>query len=243
GASHDSHERCDPPQCYSETGAAVVNFILLWVQDRQRASSIMWLHGPLGAGKSTIAQRVAEECEYTRMLCSTFFFSRKTPRRDSSKYLIATITYQMIHSIPELERPVIDAIARDPALLSSTLQSQIHRLIVDPILVLMSKDEWPKYSPQLIIIDGLDECEDAEIQLLILEVISDMLITFPVPLCFLVASRIEKAIKREFNTDRMQKISSQLCLHGSFRSQKSLISSCRSKISEIRLTQPDPFSR
>ncbi|TFK32915.1 hypothetical protein BDQ12DRAFT_771190, partial [Crucibulum laeve] len=214
--------RFDPPKCHPETRAAVLDMILAWVNNRQRTSSIMWLHGPAGAGKSAIVQTITEECEKSKTLCASFFFSRTAARRNKADHLIATIAHQLIRAIPQLEKPIIEAVESDSALFSLSLQVQVQRLIVDPILGLMQLNCWPKYSPQLVTIDGLDECENPDIQKLILRVISEALISSNVPLCFLVASRPELALREAFNTGVVQKLSTCLALDDSFDPDKDI---------------------
>jgi hypothetical protein len=61
-------------------------------------------------------------------------------------------------------------------------------------------------NPKVIILDGLDECGTEEAQQSILKVIADSLPKFPIPLCFLIASRPEKAIRHSFNDQPLLKI-------------------------------------
>ncbi|TFK33119.1 hypothetical protein BDQ12DRAFT_574972, partial [Crucibulum laeve] len=236
GAVHNSYERYDPPKCHPETRAAVIEMILSWANNRQRTSSIMWLHGPAGAGKSAIAQTAAEKSEKAKTLCATFFFSRNASKRNTADHLIATIVHQLIRVIPQLEQPVMDAVEKNSAVFSLSLHLQIHRLIVDPILSLMKGNIWSEDSPQLVIIDGLDECNNSDIQKLILTEISETLNTYHIPLCFLVSSRPEQAIREFFNTGRIQKTSTRLALDDSFDPQKDIETFLHSKFTEIRET-------
>ncbi|TFK34590.1 hypothetical protein BDQ12DRAFT_636313, partial [Crucibulum laeve] len=233
GAFHNSYERFDPPKCHPETRAAVLDMIMAWVNNRQRTSSIMWLHGPAGAGKSAIVQTITEKCEKSKTLCASFFFSRTAAKRNTADYLIATITHQLIEAIPQLYQSVIDAVEKHPALFSLSLQVQFQRLIVDPILGLKKEDLWPKDSPELVAIDGLDECENPDIQKMILTVISEALISSNIPLCFLVASRPELALCEAFNTETVLKLSTRLALDDSFNPDKDIQTFLRSKFTEI----------
>jgi hypothetical protein len=67
-------------------------------------------------------------------------------------------------------------------------------------------------TPKVIILDGLDECGTEEAQQSILKVIADSLQKFPIPLCFLIASRPEKAIRHSFNDQPLFEITSPLVL-------------------------------
>ncbi|TFK34592.1 hypothetical protein BDQ12DRAFT_566890, partial [Crucibulum laeve] len=233
GAFHNSHERFDPPKCHPETRTAVLDMILAWVNNRQRTSNIMWLHGPAGAGKSAIVQTITEKCEKSKMLCASFFFSRTAARRNTADHLVATITHQLIEAIPQLQQSIIDAVENHSALFSLSLQVQFQRLIVDPILGLKKQNLWPKDSPELVAIDGLDECENPVIQKMILTVISEALISSNIPLCFLVASRPELALREAFNTGSVLKLSTRLALDDTFDPDKDIEAFLRSKFTEI----------
>ena len=51
-----------------------------WVLGKENTNSlILWLNGAAGAGKSAIAQRIAELCHEADILLATFFFSRSDP--------------------------------------------------------------------------------------------------------------------------------------------------------------------
>ncbi|TFK34586.1 hypothetical protein BDQ12DRAFT_715252 [Crucibulum laeve] len=225
GAFHNSYERFDPPKCHPETRTAVIDMIMAWVNNRQRTSSIMWLHGPAGAGKSAIVQTITEECEKSKTLCASFFFSRTAAKRNTADHLIATISHQLIRVIPQLENSVIKAVESDSALFSLSLRN--------PILDLMEVNLWPKDCPQFVAIDGLDECNNPTIQKLILTVISEALISSNIPLCFLVASRPELALREAFNTESVLKLSTRLALDDTFDPDKDIEIFLRSKFTEI----------
>ncbi|EEB94165.1 hypothetical protein MPER_07068, partial [Moniliophthora perniciosa FA553] len=71
---------------------------------------ILWLYGPAGAGKSAIAQTVAETAREENILVASFFFSRADSKRNNPKYIFLSIAYQLAHSIPELREPIERAI-------------------------------------------------------------------------------------------------------------------------------------
>ncbi|KAF8961812.1 hypothetical protein BDZ97DRAFT_1663668, partial [Flammula alnicola] len=60
GAFHNSDERFDPPKCHPGTRVAVIKRIMDWVESLEISYPMLWLHGPAGAGKSAIAQMIAE---------------------------------------------------------------------------------------------------------------------------------------------------------------------------------------
>jgi pantothenate kinase-related protein Tda10 len=73
GAFHNSDERYDPPKCYPHTRRAVLKKIIDWVKDVDKVVLILWLYGPAGAGKSAIAQTIAELLEEAGLLAGASF--------------------------------------------------------------------------------------------------------------------------------------------------------------------------
>ena len=70
GAFHNSDERYDPPKCHPHTRKAVLKKIVEWVKDMDKVAMFLWLYGPAGAGKSAIAQTIAELLEEAGLLRS-----------------------------------------------------------------------------------------------------------------------------------------------------------------------------
>lgn len=177
-------------------------------------SEILWLHGPAGAGKSAIAQTLAEDCALKNTLAASFFFSRGASDRGVSRYLFTTIAYQLSKAVPEWYNAIGLAIDENRDIFNQSLEVQIQTLIVKPLRsVQLSKldalaEPSPSNRPFLVIIDGLDECEHDKDQCAILKHISDMVHTHHVPLTFLIASRPEPHIRHIFEQDiRMSTIS------------------------------------
>src|SRR5437016_2989395 len=91
GAFHNSDERYDPPKCHPHTREAVLKKIEDWVKDSDKVALVLWLYGPAGAGKSAIAQTIAELLESLGLLAAAFFFSRNAAGRNDKTPLIATL--------------------------------------------------------------------------------------------------------------------------------------------------------
>jgi hypothetical protein len=202
GAFHNSDERHDPPKCHPHTRRAILKKIMDWVKDAGKVALILWLYGPAGAGKSAIAQTIAELLEEAGLLAAAFFFSRNAPGRDNKTPLVATLVYQLVKSIPEIHVHVLKAVERDPALFSCSIQAQIQALIIKPLNA-VANDETLATSllsrPRLIILDGLDECRTTSAQTHILNALSTATKHLRIPLCFLIASRPEHNIRQAFN--------------------------------------------
>jgi predicted ATPase len=167
-----------------------------WVKwEGDLKSFIMWVYGPAGAGKSAIAQTIAELCETEMILLASFFFSRNDPSRSSVKPLIATIAYQITLNLPDVRDAILGAVERDPLIFSKSLGVQLKSLIVEPLQPLIDAGFFNEpTSRRLVIIDGLDECSDPKVQRNIVEVLANAQQQHRLPLIFLFASRPERDI-------------------------------------------------
>ncbi|KAF9473523.1 hypothetical protein BDN70DRAFT_843397, partial [Pholiota conissans] len=200
-ALHNSKARFDPPKCHPKTRVAILEYLVEWIFGRNDPEAlIMWLYGPFGAGKSAILQTIAERCADTNSLLASFFFGRSDPTRNHIKPLIPTIACQIAITIPEIKPYVEGAIELDPFLLDKSLATQFQLLVVTPLQALVSSGNLKPGSPRLIIIDGLDECEDPKMQSMALSVIADAFRSQNLPLRFLLASRPEHNIKHTFSS-------------------------------------------
>jgi len=201
GAFHNSD---DPPKCHPDTREAILKKIIDWMKDANKVALFLWLYGPAGAGKSAIAQTIAELLESLGLLAAAFFFSRDAIGRNDKTPLIATLVYQLIISIPEIRSHVLLEVDEDPAVFSRSIQAQVEALIIRPlnaaaIDVALQAAPALLSRPRLIILDALDECRTAEAQIYILNTLSSAVKHLHVPLCFLVASRPEQRIRDAFN--------------------------------------------
>ncbi|KIM37132.1 hypothetical protein M413DRAFT_448655 [Hebeloma cylindrosporum] len=217
GAFHNSRERLefDPPKCHPQTRVAVIQAIIDWIEDRQKTTFITWLNGPAGAGKSAIAQEIAELCYESGCLVASFFWSRSATGRNNAERLIATLAYQLLTAIPQLRQLVEQAVANDTYIFSRSLAAQMETLIIQPLKKAFEskrKGRADSESPKVIILDGLDECATQEAQQSILKVIADSVQKFSVPICFIIASRPEKAIRDSFNDKPLFTITSRVVL-------------------------------
>jgi hypothetical protein len=127
GAFHNSDERYDPPKCHPHTRRAVLKKITDWVKDANKVALFLWLYGPAGAGKSAIAQTIAELLEKAGLLAAAFFFSRNSAGRNNKTPLVATLVYQLVTSIPEIRVHVLEALERTPPSFHTRLKHRFKR--------------------------------------------------------------------------------------------------------------------
>ncbi|KAF8801499.1 hypothetical protein BYT27DRAFT_6794889 [Phlegmacium glaucopus] len=241
GAFHNSAERYDPPKCHPSTRVAVLQHIMTWINDLQKLCLFMWLYGPAGAGKSAIAQSVAELCHNANILAASFFFSRTAAGRNDESRLIPTLVYQLCLSMPAIRKYVEGTIERDPLVLSRSLEAQIRSLVADPIrrALLDEGDAIALRSgPKLIIIDGLDECGTAKVQRYVLSVLATAIQEIPLPISFLVASRPEQMIRDTLNAEPLSSMTRHLALDDSYLPDEDIKLFFQSKFDEIKRNHP-----
>ena len=242
GAFHNSEERYDPPKCHPHTRRAVLKKIMDWVKDVNKVALFLWLYGPAGAGKSAIAQTIAELLEEAGLLAAAFFFSRNAAGRNDKTPLVATLVYQLIISIPEIRARVLEAVEEDPALFSRSIEAQIQALIVKPLNAVANDETLASIllsRPRLIILDGLDECRTTSAQTHILNALSTSVKRLRIPLFFLIASRPEQDIRQAFNDQNcLGSLSISIALDDTYQPDDDIRVFLVSKFDEIKRKHP-----
>jgi len=242
GAFHNSDERHDLPKCHPHTRKAILRKIMDWVKDPNKVALILWLYGPAGAGKSAIAQTIAELLEEAGLLAAAFFFSRNAAERNDKTPLVATLVYQLVISIPEIRAHVLEIVERDPALFSRSIQAQIQALIIKPLNAVASDETFARTlldRPRLIILDGLDECRTTSAQTHILNAVSTAAKRLCTPLYFLIASRPEQAIRQAFNDQHgLGLLSFSIALDDTYQPDQDIRVFLQSTFDEIKRNHP-----
>ncbi len=115
---------------------------------------IYWVNGIAGIGKSTIARTVAEDAKNRNLLGASFFFSRQEKELSNADLFISTIAYQLVRSYPEARSVIIKVFEHEPDIVKKSFATQFKELIIEPLHKITSK-------PVLIVVDALDECDNA----------------------------------------------------------------------------------
>ena len=203
---------------------------------------VMWLYGDAGAGKSAIAQTLAERLG--GLLLGSFFFSRNDSKRATHASLMATIAIQAATAVPDLKNLIATAVEQDPTIFEKKLETQLTSLLIEPINTLNNKPSASNSVPipHIIIIDGLDECTDPKIQRCILQIIPDAGRNCSIPLKILIASRAETEIVTTFNSDMLKSVSTRLALDASFKPDDDIRYFLQKTFQGIKLTHPLKFT-
>ncbi|KAK1223707.1 hypothetical protein PQX77_013416 [Marasmius sp. AFHP31] len=172
---------------------------------------------------------VAEDCEKAGALVSSFFFFRSDPKRDNPSALWLTIAHELASSMEVMRSAIEERILTNPMIVSASLEHQFRELILDPA----PSWDWPgglwgffndlagvSPLPNVIIIDGLDECGDEEIQLRILAIIQSAFQRVPhLPLRLLICSRPESWIREAFSDKPLSQLTKTVVLNDSLEAR------------------------
>ncbi|RXW20178.1 hypothetical protein EST38_g5665 [Candolleomyces aberdarensis] len=212
-ASHTRDRNKSPPNsaCFPGTRIKILNKITSWARKTTLPEChVYFLHGYAGSGKSAISQEVSGRLHADGRLVGNFFFFRNAGERSKMSRFATTLASQLASVIPFTPYFITAAVNADPDLLNGTLSLavQLERLVYKPFQdalwwgwAYFSVKTWHK-GPYVIVIDGLDECED---KLAVEEFIDSMLALFKrdpsIPLRFFITSRLEQHVQQRLKAD------------------------------------------
>jgi hypothetical protein len=119
--------------------------------------NVLWLHGPAGSGKSTVATTIANVTRDLGRLGAFVFFNRRIAARNDPTAVVRTLAFQLGEFDHRLGAAISTVIKSTPSIRQSPLRQQFHKLLVQPL----SESElavWSQEGPVFVIIDALDEC-------------------------------------------------------------------------------------
>ncbi|KAJ8075930.1 hypothetical protein PM082_021562 [Marasmius tenuissimus] len=244
GASHTAEQQFERGECLEGTRENVIRNIHEWRNSKKRSSPICWLSGTAGVGKTAIAMTIARACEEEAGLVASFFFFRSDPKRNNPSALVPTIAHGLVINKPSAKILINQRISNDPRILEANLEIQFRELILKPSLQrswwrrLLAKRLRRFKEPDLVIVDGLDECGDERTQQRILSTILSSYQQSPhFPLRFLICSRPEAWIREAFNAKDLNRITECFVLDGSFMPDEDLE---RYYVHEFKAIRTDP---
>ncbi|KAJ7061344.1 hypothetical protein C8F01DRAFT_1057892 [Mycena amicta] len=155
-AIHSSGDLYPEPACLPTTRVSVLKELMAWARNVDGDElPMLWLNGPAGAGKSSVSQTFAATCAEEGLFIASFFFRRGHKTRGTWRGLVPTLAYQLALRWPAYRDAVERALGADSLILGSSVPLQFHQLFSEIL-----PDLPPPSQPPILIIDGLDECED-----------------------------------------------------------------------------------
>jgi hypothetical protein len=209
--------------CLRGTRGDVLNSIELWARDFDR-SSVYWLNGLAGTGKSTIAKTIAERSFADGQLGASFFCSRDFEDRRNLRLIFPTLAIQLARKYIEFRSIFVPSIQSNPEIAYESLYNQMSKLIVQPLN--------ESGISTVIVIDALDECEDEEPASAILSVLGRLVSGIP-RVKFFLTGRPEPRIREGFRLPLLAEMTDVFVLHQVERDQVD---------SDIRLFFENSFS-
>ncbi|KAJ7624563.1 hypothetical protein FB45DRAFT_751236, partial [Roridomyces roridus] len=191
-AIYDSAESFPQPRCHPETRINLLNDLRHQLDDP--GVRVLWLHGPAGAGKSAIMQTLCRQLHDSGKLGGSYFFKRDHGIRGNARGLFATLAYQLAIFDPTLKPGISKMVEKNPALVSTSIPSQLQQLIVEPCRLV------PDRVGRILLIDELDECDGIAVQQEILRSIHSIFCAHTLPLKLVIASRPEPDIRELFKS-------------------------------------------
>ncbi|KAF9450016.1 hypothetical protein P691DRAFT_789971 [Macrolepiota fuliginosa MF-IS2] len=170
-AMRDSSARDYPPRCHPGTRKNLRGHISQWGVGKGSNRRMLWVLGPAAVGKSAVAQATAEEFDEMERFGAGFFFSRPNHINDPD-WVIPTLVYQLATKHRQYKHIITQRLIDDPLILEKNRQVQFRELVIEPFRILMTECPDTVREPLLIILDGLDECEDKEAQVEFINLIS-----------------------------------------------------------------------
>jgi len=195
---------------------------------------LLWLYGAAGAGKSAIAHSLAEICEKYGCLLATFFFWKTAAERSNITRVIATIAYQIARAIPTSRPQIEAAVDADPMIFQQSVDTQLAKLIIEPLRHLHSTGFDFKDSPFVIIIDGLDECQGTDIQSGLVKSLAAAFRDSPLRIRILIASRPEVYLQSTFNSSSLRPHLSHLALSDEYSPEEDIYRFLEDSFDKIR---------
>ncbi|THY46858.1 WD40 repeat-like protein [Aureobasidium pullulans] len=210
-ATFDSYDERNNNQCLPGTRVDLLADIQDW-STSSHSKSIFWLNGIAGAGKSTISRSVAEQFNTTGCLGANFFFKRGDGDRANAKKLFPTLARQLARHIPDILGKLLEVLETEPDIPSKSLREQFEKLIYQPLASVQDDGAGTQTPVYVIVIDALDECNDASD----IRTILKLIVLFNGPqklrLRVFVTSRPELPIRHEFQ-DMQDNIHHVVILH------------------------------
>ncbi|KAG8723428.1 hypothetical protein FRC09_003389 [Ceratobasidium sp. 395] len=143
--------------CEPNTRVEVLDDIQYWTRYNV-SQRLYWLNGLAGTGKSTIAYSVCEYLENSERPMASFFCTRRLPECRNLKFIIPDISYQLCSLGGRFRSTISYVMNQDVEVYNWPISEQFERLVATPL----RRAGHTFSSNPVIVIDGLEECDDRD---------------------------------------------------------------------------------
>jgi WD40 repeat protein len=131
--------------------------LLSWATNPEN-EHVFWLNGMAGTGKTTVAETFCNLLFREGLLGSSFFCSRKNPDRRNVRLIIPALAKGLACVYPEFQAELLKVLKDDRDFTGLGLEDQYLTLILQP-----AKEAFTRMNKTIVlVVDALDECEDAQ---------------------------------------------------------------------------------
>ncbi|KAH9834893.1 uncharacterized protein C8Q71DRAFT_837694 [Rhodofomes roseus] len=194
GSESARYDAIDIPFCTTDTRIQLLEDVFTWAacNEGEDVPSIFFLNGVAGSGKSTIAKTLCASWNHAGRLGASFFCSRRKAEQRDVRSIFRTLAYLLSLSSPSFADEVVKVLRENPLAASANIEEQFRLLISDPATA-----AFTAVGPvPVVVVDALDECDDADATENLLKVIVKH--GRQLPLKFFVTSRPEHHIRTMF---------------------------------------------
>ena len=195
-AAYDVKSRAGRRSCTAKTREKILADLVAWAADTED-TSIYWLNGMAGTGKTTIAFTFCQILDNIEILGASFFCSHLDTDSSNADLIFPTLAYELAGHSTAASNALLDVLKMDRNMGHKSMRDQFMNLIVTPTKAASKGISTPR--PLIIVIDALDECanqSDVSDVLTIIRKYSPIL-----PLKFFITSRPEREIQNVFRQE------------------------------------------
>ncbi|KAF5324968.1 hypothetical protein D9619_009830 [Psilocybe cf. subviscida] len=186
-----NHKDCQG--CTKGTRIMLLADLLSWAANPEN-EHVFWLNGMAGTGKTTVAETFCTLLFDRGLLGSSFFCSRKRLDRRNVRLIIPALAKGLARAYPAFQTELLTVLKDDRDFTGLGLEDQYLMLILQP-----AEKAFASSSKMIVlVIDALDECEDAQAAEMFLKTV--LLWKPTCGLRFLVTSRPEPKILKGFRS-------------------------------------------
>ncbi|KAH7339068.1 WD40-repeat-containing domain protein [Rhizoctonia solani] len=181
--------------CTQGTRVGVFTQLNGWLSN-SASPPICWMSGMAGTGKTTIAYTFCERANKRKLLGASFFFTRSSADCRRMTRVVPTIAYQLAQFSTRYRSALSKALGQNADIGSKHVLTQFEVLLKEPLQDM--KDAIADHL--LVVIDGLEECEDRNGVGRIIDTLCQC--AEGVPLKFLITSRPDPEIYAKLSLHR-----------------------------------------